>query len=230
MPENAGSDDQHVAVVGHVITSYADLAAFDVCPPEHHRLLDAVEPVVDGVQHVVVPHVPRPVRTRFGQHMSGALYVAGVDVPRRFLGHRLVAEMGIGMRVAVGVHVGQQLRHRPRGEVCPQRPRRVDVADAPRRVRHVLEHVLLVDEPVLRLDLGAVDAQQHAAERLQLQAGGGDDDVGVDAFTRTQHDAGWCRSGRCGRSPRPRDRRRRPCRDRCRESGTTAGPTGCTGA
>ena len=50
--------------------------------------------------------------------------------------------------------------------------------------------MLFVDEPVLRLDLRAVDAQLHTAERLQLQAGGGDDDVGIDALTRTQHDAG----------------------------------------
>src|SRR4029079_11735900 len=70
------------------------LDRIDLDPPEHHRLVDAVEPVVDGVQHVVVPHVPRPVGARFGQHMSGALYVAGVDVPRRFLGHRLFGGMG----------------------------------------------------------------------------------------------------------------------------------------
>ena len=31
---------------------------------------------------------------------------------------------------------------------------------------------------------------RDTAERLQLQAGGGDDDVGVDALTGPQHDAG----------------------------------------
>ena len=50
--------------------------------------------------------------------------------------------------------------------------------------------MLLVDEAVLRLDLGAVDAQRDAAERLQLKSGGGDDHVGIDALPGPQHDAG----------------------------------------
>src|SRR5215217_4702489 len=70
---------------------------------EYHRLLDAVESVVDRVQHIVVPHIPRPVRTRLGQYMGGALDITGVDVPRGLLRHRFVAEVRIGMRIAVRV-------------------------------------------------------------------------------------------------------------------------------
>ena len=48
----------------------------------------------------------------------------------------------------------------------------------------------LVDESVLRFDLLAVEADRRAPERLQLQAGGGDDDVGVEVLSRIQRDAG----------------------------------------
>src|ERR1700753_1835594 len=36
---------------------------------ELHRLLDAVEPVIEGVGQVVLPHVPRPRGARLGQLM-----------------------------------------------------------------------------------------------------------------------------------------------------------------
>ena len=61
----------------------------------------------------------------------------------------------------------------------------VGVADAPRHVRHVFEQVLLVHEPVVRVDLLAVDADGDAAQRLQLQAGCRDDHVGVETTDRT---------------------------------------------
>ena len=71
------------------------------------------------------------------------------------------------------------------GHVGAQRPGGVGVADAPGQVGHVFEHVRLVDESVLWLDLGAVETDLHAAEGLQLQTGGGDDDVGVEVLDRT---------------------------------------------
>src|SRR5690348_12351627 len=70
---------------------------------EDHRLLDAVEAMVDGIEHIVVPDVPRPVRAGLRQGMQGALHVAGVDVPRRLFRHRLVAEMRVGVCVTVTV-------------------------------------------------------------------------------------------------------------------------------
>ena len=57
-------------------------------PAEHHRLLDAVEPVVDGIGEVVLPHVPRALGAGLGQRMQRPQHVAGVDVPGRLFGHR----------------------------------------------------------------------------------------------------------------------------------------------
>ena len=45
-------------------------------------------------------------------------------------------------------------------------------------------------EPVVRRDLLPVDADRDAAERLQLYAGRGDDDVGVEMPARAQRDSG----------------------------------------
>src|SRR6185312_16158597 len=54
---------------------------------EHHRLLDAVELVVDGVGEVVLPHVPRAPGAGLGQRVQRPLHIVRLDVPRRLLGH-----------------------------------------------------------------------------------------------------------------------------------------------
>ncbi len=87
------------------------------------------------------------------------------------------------------IHVGEQLGDPPGGHVGPQRPRRVGIAHTPCQVGHVLQQVRLVDEPILWLDLVAVEADGGAAECLQLQTGGGDDDVGVEVLSGLQRDA-----------------------------------------
>ena len=146
--------------------------------------------MVDGVGQEVLPHHPRPLGARLGQCVRVAQHVAGLQIPQRRLGDRPATEMRIGVGVAVGVHVLQQSGRRAGGHVRAQRPGGVGVADAPDQVGHVLEHVCLVGEPVLWLDLGAVHGDPHAAECLQLQAGGGHDDVGVEVPAGLEHDAG----------------------------------------
>ena len=98
--------------------------------------------------------------------------------------------MRIGVGVAVRIHVRQQFRHRPRRHVGAQGPRRVRVTQAPRRVGHIFEKMTPEDEPLVRVDLLAVDADPDAAQRLQLDAGRGDDDVGVEVSAGAQRDAG----------------------------------------
>ncbi len=77
-----------------------------------------------------------------------------------------------------------------RSQVGAQRPRRVRVAHAPRRVGDVLKQVAPEQEPVVRVDLLPVDADRDAAKRLQLDAGRGDDDIGVEPLTRAKRDTG----------------------------------------
>jgi len=50
--------------------------------------------------------------------------------------------------------------------------------------------VRLVDEAVAVIDPFAVQADGGPAQRLQLQAGRGDDDVGVEVFAGFERDAG----------------------------------------
>ena len=48
-----------------------------------------------------------------------------------------------------------------------------------------LEHRALVDDAFGQLDRLAVDVELDAAEREQVEAGGGDDDVGVELLARS---------------------------------------------
>ncbi len=157
---------------------------------EHHRLLDAVESVVDGVGEIVLPHVPRPFGARLGQRVQRPLHIVGLNVPGRLFVHRLAAAVWVGVRVTVSGHVRQQFCRGPGGDVGAQRPGCLRVAHTPEQVGHVVEHVRLVDEAVAGIDLDAVQADRGAAERLQLQAGGGDDDVGIEVLTGFECDTG----------------------------------------
>ena len=94
------------------------------------------------------------------------------------------------MGIAVSGHVRQQLCRCTRGDVGAQRPRRIRVAHAPEQVGHVFEHVRLVDETLGGIDLFAVHADRGPAQRLQLQARGGDDDVGVEMPAGLERDTG----------------------------------------
>lgn len=76
-------------------------------PREHHCLLDAVESVVDGVGQVVLSYIPRPLGAGLGQRVRRPLHIAGLNVPGRFLVHRLVAQVRGGARVSMGGHVCQ---------------------------------------------------------------------------------------------------------------------------
>lgn len=70
-----------------------------------------------------------------------------------------------------------------RAHVGAQRPGRVRVTHTPEQVGHVFEHVRLVDKAIPRVDLDAVEADRGPAKRLQLQAGGGDDNVRIEVPT-----------------------------------------------
>ena len=98
--------------------------------------------------------------------------------------------MWAGVGVAVGCHVRQQLCRGPGRHVGPQRPRGVGVAHTPEQVWHVFEHVGFVDEAVAGIDFYAVQADRGPAERLQLQAGGRHDDVGIEVSTGFECDTG----------------------------------------
>ena len=84
------------------------------------------------------------------------------------------------VRVAVRVHVVEQAAHVLAGEVALERPRGVRVAERQRQVGHAAEHHALVAHRLGEVDVAAVDGDLHAAERQQVQAGRGDDQVGLE--------------------------------------------------
>ncbi|CAB4923947.1 unannotated protein [freshwater metagenome] len=92
------------------------------------------------------------------------------------------------MGVAVRPHVHQQFCYCLRRHVGLERPRCIRVPDGPCNVGYVLEHVTLVDELVVHFEPLTVQRQFDTPERLELQSGCGDDDVGGDLVTRFQPD------------------------------------------
>src|SRR3546814_15527928 len=65
-------------------------------------------------------------------------------------------------------------------DIGAQRPARVQIAEHHREVRHVREHARLVIEMLAPIDGIAVDAYRNLAGDRELEAGRGDDDVGVE--------------------------------------------------
>ena len=90
-------------------------------------------------------------------------------------------------------------------EVALQRPRGVGVADREGQVRDAAQHHALVAHRLGELDRAAVDRELDAAERQQVQAGRGDDQVGLElgagrepqAVLGERLDAGRSRPRRC---------------------------------
>ena len=83
----------------------------------------------------------------------------------------------------------EQPAHVLRGQIRLERPWGVDVAEHVTEVRYILEQHALVGHATAGLLRLAIDAQLHAAEHLQLQTGGGDDDVGLQLAAGLQLDA-----------------------------------------
>src|SRR3546814_11057919 len=67
-------------------------------------------------------------------------------------------------------------------DIGAQRPTRVEIAEHHREIRHVREHARLVIIMLATIDEVAVDAHRNLAGARQLEAGCGDDEVGVDVL------------------------------------------------
>ena len=79
-----------------------------------------------------------------------------------------------------GLHVVEQPADEVGDEVGPQRPARAEVAEHPGHVGHAGEHHAAVGDGVGEVERLAVDGEVDVAEHAEVEAGGGDDDVGVE--------------------------------------------------
>ena len=83
----------------------------------------------------------------------------------------------------VGVaHVVEQPAHKLARQISTKCPRRIDVAERRCHVGNLAVAHAPVGPGVGKVDLFTVDDEIHVARRDQLQAGGGDDDVGIKVF------------------------------------------------
>ena len=103
------------------------------------------------------------------------------------------------LAVAVLVHVVEQPADVLAGQVALERPRGVRVAEREGQVRHAAEHHALVGHRLGELDVAAVDGELHAAERQQVEAGGGDDQVGLELGAGRELEARLGEASRSGR-------------------------------
>ena len=94
-----------------------------------------------------------------------------------------IAELGDADRVAVLVHVVEEAADELRCDFGLQRPGRVRVADAEREIGHVGGHHPLVGHLPGEVDLGAIDSDLRATEELEIEAGRGNDQVGIELGT-----------------------------------------------
>ena len=105
---------------------------------------------------------------------------------------RGIVVMRHALPVVVAIHVVDQPADIFAGEIAFQRPGRVGVAEGRREIGHVgIHHALVVAACSQKSIVAAVDAHLHAAQHLQHEAGGGDDDVGLKLAAVLQTDAAF---------------------------------------
>jgi len=126
--------------------------------------------------------------------VAAAVDVAGVEVDRVEPG----AEGHVGVFGAEGgsddlgafcVHVGEEAADEVGDEVGAERPGRTDVAEDPGEVGDAGEHHAAVGDGVAEGEGLAVDGDGDVAQDAEVEAGGGDDDVGLEDLAGLEFDA-----------------------------------------
>ena len=148
---------------------------------KHHRtVLQGTESQREDVERVVLIEPPRRLRPLLGEPVDGALDVARGEIDERLFSNARVAVFRRALPVTARVHVVEQAADVLAGEIALERPRRVRVAErqspgsAPRRASCPCSSWSWRDRPA------AVDDELDAAQRQELEAGGGDDHVGLE--------------------------------------------------
>ncbi len=166
--------------------------------PLPHQSLTNVSPFrCPIVLEVAAPRYPRALIASLRQNppLHRSLDVGAVQIQKAHLFHPCLLRF---------VHLGHHARHafvssvlddshiQPCSRVCSQCPGRVGVAEDEGEVGNVLQHCAFPDEFVGDRDGRVVDAQFGVAAKLDFQAGGGDDDVGVQVSAVAEFDACFC--------------------------------------
>src|SRR5258706_2944371 len=154
---------------------------------EHHgTVLDAAHLQGPVVAQVALVDLPREPRALLREAIGRALDVDRGEVEQRPGSDRRAPVDRRGLAHAGRAQVVDETADVTAGEVALERPRCVRVADGDREVRHALDHHPLVGQPGSEVDGLAVDRKLDPAEEQQLDAGRGDDDVGLELGARPQ--------------------------------------------
>ena len=129
-----------------------------------------------------------------GQEVHGAHEIAGVEIlrvhPRQEL-HALVfrSQRGFDPLGALPLHVREEAADEIGQEIGAQRPAGAKIAEHPEHVRHAGEHHAAVGNGVCEDERLAVDLEGDVPEHVEIEAGGGDDDVRFELSAGFQQDA-----------------------------------------
>ena len=88
------------------------------------------------------------------------------------------------------LHVGEQAAHEVGDQVRAERPARPEIAEHPHHVGHAGEHHAAIGDRVGEIERLAVDGEIDVAQHVEIEAGGGDDDVGLELLAGLQANAG----------------------------------------
>ena len=166
-----------------------------------HRVVEHQGAVVEGRLHqrvallvVVLAVGPRFAVALLRQARHAAANVAGSEIVRVDVGlavHALIrgAQARRALAHAQCVHVLEQTADIVGDHVGAQGPGRADVAECPGEVGQVGNHDAAIGEGIRQVDVAAVHVEVDVAEARQLNAGGDDDDVGLQDVAGRQLDA-----------------------------------------
>ncbi|MNO93285.1 hypothetical protein D3C76_848820 [compost metagenome] len=122
--------------------------------------------------------------------MLVTLDVAGLHRIQDPVAQRVVAVVVRGHDIQVALfHVAEQAAQVSGGQADLECPRHVGVAEDPGHVRQVFQQHTLVGHLLADRVRRAVDRDGHAAQQLQAQPGGSDDDVGWQFLARLEANA-----------------------------------------
>ena len=125
----------------------------------------------------------------FRQFVERAREIAGAEIGyKRKARHIHIVQMGRCHRRILVVHFPQEAADIIGDNIGLQCPRRVDIAEHAREIGDVVEHHTLIIEMLAKVDRCTVNADCGLAHRHKIEARGGDNDVGVEMFSRLQLD------------------------------------------
>ena len=89
------------------------------------------------------------------------------------------------------LHMAEQAAHEVGDQVGTERPACPEVSEHPHHVRHAGEHHAAVGDRIGEVERFAVDGEVDVAQHVEIEAGGGDDDVGLEVLAGLQADSGF---------------------------------------